>query len=81
MNKKYRIKSRKIKNNWVVKEERKISEGLIDRKKKERIESAIANKKKTNRQIIVHKTQHRKLKTYQHEPHQKLEVISGALEG
>ena len=29
-------------------------------------------KKKTNRQIIVHKTQHRKLKTKQRDPHQKL---------
>ena len=38
-------------------------------------------KKKTNRQTIVHKTQHRKLKTEQHKPHQKLGVISGAREG
>ena len=37
-------------------------------------------KKKTNRQIIVHKTQHRKLKTEQHESYQKLGVISGAPE-
>ena len=37
--------------------------------------------KKTNRQTIVHKTQHRKLKTEQQEPHQKLGVISGAPEG
>ena len=37
--------------------------------------------KKTNRQIIVQKTQHTKLKTKQHEPHQKLGVISGAPEG
>ena len=37
--------------------------------------------KKTNRQIIVHKKQHRKLKTEQHEPHQKLGVISDAPEG
>ena len=29
-------------------------------------------KKKTISQIIVHKTQHRKLKTKQHELHQKL---------
>lgn len=28
--------------------------------------------KKTNRQIIKHNTQHRKIKTLQHEPHQKL---------
>ena len=32
----------------------------------------MAKNKKTNRQIILHKTQHRKLKTKQHEPHQKL---------
>ena len=31
--------------------------------------------KKTNRQIIVYMTQHRKLKTKQHEPHKKLGVI------
>ena len=35
-------------------------------------------KKEKDRQIIVHKTQHRKLKTKQHKPHQKLGVISGA---
>ena len=35
-------------------------------------------KKKTNLHIIVHKTQHRKLKTTQHEPHQKLGVNLGA---
>ena len=34
--------------------------------------------KRTNRQTIVHKTQHRKFKNKQHEPHQKLGVISGA---
>ena len=32
------------------------------------------NEKKTNRQTIVHKTQHRKLKTKQQEAHQKLGV-------
>ena len=37
--------------------------------------------KQTNRQIIVHKTQHRKLNAKQLEPHQKLGVISGAAEG
>ena len=36
--------------------------------------------KKINRQMIVQKTQHRKLKTKQHEPHQTLSVISGAPE-
>ena len=41
----------------------------------------MAKNKKTNRQIIVQKTQHRKLKTKQHKPHQNLGVISGALEG
>ena len=38
------------------------------------------SEKKTNKQIIEHKKQHRKLKTAQHEPHQKLRVISGAPE-
>ena len=38
-------------------------------------------KKMTNRQTTVHITQHRKLKHKQHEPHQKLGVISGAPEG
>ena len=41
----------------------------------------MTKKKKTNREIIVHKTQHRKLKTEQHEPNQKLGVISGASGG
>ena len=36
---------------------------------------------KKNRQIKVHMTQHRKLKTKEHEPHQKLGVIWGAPEG
>ena len=40
----------------------------------------MAKNKKTNRQIILQKTQPRKLKTKQHEPHQKLEVIVGAPE-
>ena len=39
----------------------------------------MAKTKKTN--VIVQKTQHRKLKTKQHEPHQKLGMISGAPEG
>ena len=38
---------------------------LIDRKK---TDNAMAKNKKTNRQMIVQKTQHRKLKTKQHEP-------------
>ena len=37
--------------------------------------------KKTNRQTIVHMTQHRKLKNKQHEPLKKLGVILGAPEG
>ena len=41
----------------------------------------MAKNKKTNRQIIVQKTQHRKLKTKQHEPTKKLVMISGAPEG
>ena len=39
------------------------------------------NKGKRQTQIIVHKTQHRKLKTKQHEPLQKLGVIAGVPEG
>ena len=39
------------------------------------------NEKKTNRQTIVHMTKHRKLKKKQHEPLQKIAVISGASEG
>ena len=38
-------------------------------------------KNKKNRQIIVQMTQHRKLKTKQHRPYQKLGVISSALKG
>ena len=37
--------------------------------------------KKTNRQTTTHMTQHRKPKNKQHEPHQKLGVISGTPEG
>ena len=41
----------------------------------------MAKIKKTNRQTIVHMTQHRKLKNKQHEPHQKQGVMLGAPEG
>ena len=51
---------------------------LINRKE---TDNAMAKMKRTNRQTIVHTTQHRKLKNKQHEPHQKLGVISGAPEG
>ena len=34
-------------------------------------------KRNTKRQTVVHKTQHRKLETNQHKPHQNLGVISG----
>ena len=50
-------------------------------------DNSMAEKEKerqTNKQIIVHRTQHRKLKTIQHELHQnitKTGVISGAPEG
>ena len=37
--------------------------------------------KKTNRQMIVQKTQHRKLKTKQHEPQQQIGVIADVPEG
>jgi len=37
--------------------------------------------KNDKRTKTVNKTQHRKLKTEQHEPHQKPGMISGALEG
>ena len=37
-------------------------------------------KKKTNRQTLVFKTHHRKIKTEQHEPRQKLGVISCPVE-
>lgn len=38
-------------------------------------------KKKTNIQITVHKSQHRKLQTKQHEPQKLMRGISGAQEG
>ena len=44
---------------------------LIDLKQ---TDNAMAKNEK-DRQIIVHMTQHRKLKTKQHEPHQKLWVL------
>ena len=37
--------------------------------------------KKTNRQTIVHMTQHRTRKNKEHEPHQKLGVMSGVPKG
>ena len=41
----------------------------------------MAEKEKDIGQTAVHTTPHRKLKTAQHEPHQKLGLISDALEG
>ena len=41
----------------------------------------MAKNEKDKQTTIVHMTQHRKLKNKQHEPHQKLGVISGAPEG
>ena len=38
----------------------------------------MAKMKKTNRQTIARMTQHITIKNQQHEPHQKLGVISGA---
>ena len=38
----------------------------------------MSKNKKDKQTKIVHMTQHRKLKDKQHEPHQKLGVISGA---
>ena len=38
-------------------------------------------KNEKDKQTTAHTTQHRKLKNKQHEPHQKLGVISGAPEG
>ena len=36
---------------------------------------------KKDKQTILHMTQHSKLKNKQHEPHQKLGVMSGSPEG
>jgi hypothetical protein len=44
-------------------------------------DNAMAKNEKDKHKTIVHMTQHRKLKNKQHEPHQKLGVISGAPEG
>ena len=41
----------------------------------------MAKKEKTNIQIIEPNTQHRKVKTEQHEPQRKLWMIAGAPEG
>ena len=43
-------------------------------------DNAMAKNEK-DKQTTAHMTQHRKLKNKQHEPHQKLGVISGAPEG
>ena len=63
-----------------VKEGRKI-EGQSNSWIEEKLTTTWLKHKKTNRQIIEHKTQHRKLKTKQHESHQNLGVIAGAPEG
>lgn len=41
----------------------------------------MTKKKKTNRKLLVHKTQHRIRKTEQHDTHQKLRVISDTMKG
>ena len=60
---------------------RKIPKGQSNSKIETKLTTPWLKKKKTNRQTIVQKTQHRKLKIQQHEPHQKLGVILGAPEG
>ena len=64
-----------------TKEGRKIPEGQSNLSIENKLTKPTAKSNKTNRQIIVQKTQRRKLKTKQHEPHQKHEVISSTPEG
>ena len=54
---------------FVVKTEgRKISERQSNSKNENKLTTPWLKMKKTNRQTIVHTTQHRKLKNKQHEP-------------
>ena len=64
-----------------LKEGRKIPEGQSNSQIENKLTTPWLKMKKTNRQTIVHTKKHRNLKNKQHEPHQKLGVISGATEG
>ena len=55
-----------------IKERRKIREGHSNLQIKNKLTTPWLKKKKTNRETKVHKTQHRKLNTKQHELHQNL---------
>ena len=66
---------------FALKEGRKIPEGQSNSEIENKLTTPWLKMKLTNRQTNVHMTQHRKLKNKQHEPHQKLGVISGAPEG
>ena len=65
----------------MTKEGRKIQEGQSNSKIENKLTTPWLKIKRTNRQTIVHMAQHKKLKNKQHEPQQKLGVISGATEG
>ena len=62
----------------LTKEGRKIPEGQSNSLIENKLTTPWLKMKQTNRQKIVHMTQHRNLQNKQHEPHQKLGVISGA---
>ena len=66
---------------YSLKEGRKIPEGQSNSLTENKLTTPWLKTKRTNRQTIVHMTQHSKLKDKQHEPHQNVGVISVAPEG
>ena len=63
-----------------IKEGRKIPKGTVKLINLNQTDNAMSKNEK-DKQTTAHMTQLRKLKNKQHEPHQKLGVISGAPEG
>ena len=59
----------------------KDTRGTVKLINQKQTDNAMAKNEKTNRKTIADMTHNRKLKNKQHEPDQKLGVISGALEG
>ena len=66
-----------IKKCTLMKEGRRIPEEQPNSYIENKLTTPWPKMKKTNRQTIAQKKLHRKLKTEQHEPHQKMGVISG----
>jgi hypothetical protein len=56
----------------------KIPKGLSEAVRWKRTDNTLAKKKKDEKQPLIYKTLHSKLKIEQHEPHKKMEMNSGA---